>query len=166
MADNIVLIGMPGAGKSTGGVELAKRLGLGFIDCDLVIQAQTGRRLAELIAEHGDAGFLALEDEILSGIEADQHVIATGGSAIYGDAAMAHLKAGGTVVYLRLPLAEIEQRVGELTDRGVAMRPGQTLADVYAERAPRYEHWADLVVDCAGLELREVVARIDQELNR
>lgn len=155
---------MPGAGKSTVGVVLAKRLGLGFVDCDLVIQEQTGARLAELIEAHGHDGFLAIEGEIISKLAVDGHVIATGGSAVYSEAAMQRLKAGGVVVYLQLPLAAIEQRVGELTDRGVAMRLGQTLADIYLDRVPRYEQWADLVVDCDQLEIRDVVALIDSEM--
>ncbi|MDO5684379.1 MAG: shikimate kinase [Propionibacteriaceae bacterium] len=162
MADNIVLIGMPGAGKSTVGVVLAKRIGYDFCDSDLLIQRQTGKRLSELIDEHGHEGFLAIEDEINASIDLDRHVIATGGSAVYGDAAMAHLGNIGTVVYLKLSLDAVEQRVGDLTDRGVAMRPGQTLEHVYAERAVLYERYADVVVDCEGLELREVVVRVHQ----
>lgn len=164
MTSNIVLIGMPGAGKSTVGVVLAKRLGRGFIDGDLVIQERTGKRLPELIETHGHQGFLALEDEILAGLQVSGQVIATGGSAIYGERAMRQLQASGVVVYLRLPLDAITERVGELSDRGVAMAPGQSLADIYRDRVPRYERWADEVIDCDGLALREVVRLIDQRL--
>lgn len=161
---NIVLIGMPGAGKSTAGVVLAKRLGLEFQDCDLVIQRETGKRLSEIIDESGLEGFLATEDRIIASLEVSHHVIATGGSAVYGAAAMTHLRDIGVVVYLQLPFESIRQRVGDLTDRGVAMREGQTLLDLYRERVPLYEQYAHLVIDCETLQLREVVATIDAEL--
>lgn len=163
---NIVLIGMPGVGKSTVGVVLAKRLGYDFIDSDLLIQRQTGRRLPELIAEHGHDGFLAIEEAVNSSIAVTRHVIATGGSAVYGERAMTQLGARGVLVHLELPLAEVAQRVGELTDRGVAMRAGQTLADVHAERLPLYQRYAEVTIDCLGLELREVVAAIEAEVRR
>lgn len=157
---------MPGAGKSTVGVVLAKRLGLGFVDGDLIIQQRTGQRLSELIDRHGYDGFLAIEDDMLASLNLVDQVIATGGSAIFGERAMTRLKADGLLVYLQLPLSAIEQRVGELADRGVAMLPGQTLADVYRERMPRYERWADLTIACDGLSLREVVEEIDQRLSQ
>lgn len=161
---NVVLIGMPGAGKSTAGVVLAKRLGYEFQDCDLVIQRETGQRLSEIIEASGHEGFLATEDRIIAAMNVSHHVIATGGSAVYGAAAMAHLRKTGAVVYLRLSFDSIEQRLGDLTDRGVAMRDGQTLLDLYEERVPLYERYADLVIECEDLKLREVVATIDAEL--
>lgn len=162
VADTIVLIGMPGAGKSTVGVVLAKRLRLDFCDTDLLIQHHTGRRLPQLIDELGIDGFLALEDRIIAGLDQSGHVIATGGSAVFGTTGMARLGELGRIVHLRLPLDEIERRVGDLTDRGVAMRPGQTLAQLFAEREPLYERYADLAIDCDGLDLREVVMTIER----
>lgn len=162
--DNIVLIGMPGAGKSTVGVVLAKKLGYEFLDSDLVIQKEAGKRLPDMIDQHGHDGFLAVENRINSAIDVSQHVIATGGSAVYGAAAMAHLRQIGTVVYLRLPFEAIVERLGDLTDRGVSMRDGQTLFDLYQERSPLYEEYAEVTIDCENLELRDVVAKIHSQL--
>ena len=134
--DNVVLIGMPGAGKSTVGVVLAKRLGYGFIDSDLVIQEHTGMLLHQIMKEKGVDGFLKVENDVNASIKTDKSVIATGGSVIYGREAMAHLKRIGTVIYLKLGLASIEERLGDLKERGVAVRDGQTLEDLYAERVP------------------------------
>lgn len=157
---NVVLIGMPGSGKSTVGVVLAKRLGLSFVDADLVIQRQTGKRLPELIDELGVDGFLQLENQTVAGIEADGAVIAPGGSVIYGQQAMTHLSTIGHIVYLELSLRAIQRRVGPLADRGVALRAGQKLADLYAERAPLYRRWAEITVSCDGVKLRHVVNRV------
>jgi shikimate kinase len=158
--ENIILIGMPGAGKSTAGVVLAKKLGYRFIDSDLVIQEKCGKLLYQLIEELGEAGFLALEDEINREIWADKAVIATGGSAVYGQAAMAHFKEIGKVVYLRLPYGELEQRLGNLHERGVVLKKGFSLRDLYEERVPLYEKYADAVIDCTGREIRNVVEEI------
>lgn len=162
---NIVLIGMPGSGKSTVGVVLAKALGMDFIDSDLLIQRRCSKRLHRIIEEEGDAGFRAIENEVNASIDVDNCIIATGGSAVYGQEAMTHLKAIGTVVYLYLPYEQVEERLGDLHARGVSMQPGQTLRDLYAERTPLYDRWADLTVPCHGLRLREVVAFIRNELN-
>ena len=151
MCDNIILIGMPGSGKSTLGVVAAKYLGLDFIDCDIVIQRERGETLASLIERLGTDGFLDVEGDALSRLApAHPSVIATGGSAVLREAAMEHLRSLGTVVYLRVPLREIERRVSEPHSRGVAMKDGETLADVYAERAPLYEKYANLIVDENG----------------
>lgn len=147
MKDNIVLIGMPGAGKSTVGVVLAKRLGYRFVDSDLVIQEKYDRLLHELIEEHGVEGFWRIEEEENASLNPRKSVIATGGSVIYGPRAMEHLREIGTVVYLKLPLEEVAERLGDLNARGVTLRPGQTLADLYAERVPLYEKYAHEVVD-------------------
>ncbi len=155
--DNIVLIGMPGAGKSTVGVVLAKRLGLRFVDCDLVIQEQTGKLLHEIIAEKGIDGFLAEENRILASLKADRTVLATGGSAIYGKEAMTSLKKEGIVVYLQLSYETVKDRLGDLQKRGVTLREGQDLSALYRERVPYYEAYADIVIDCENKNIREVV---------
>lgn len=155
--DNIVLIGMPGAGKSTVGVVLAKRLGFQFVDSDLVIQDKYGKLLHELIEEHGVEGFWKIENDVNASLNMRKSVIATGGSAVYGEEAMEHLRQIGIVVYLQLPFAEVEERLGDLNARGVTLRPGQTLADLYAERIPLYEKYAHVTVKCGGRELREIV---------
>lgn len=162
---NLILIGMPGCGKSTVGVVLAKAANMDFIDSDLVIQKQTGARLSQLLDEHGDAGFRAIENRINAGLQAENSVIATGGSVVYGEEAMRHLKAIGTVVYLKLSYAGIEERLGDLHARGVTIQPGWTLRDLYNERCPLYERWADITVDCDHLRLREVVQAIRSQVD-
>lgn len=157
LTTNIVLIGMPGAGKSTVGVVLAKRLGYGFTDSDLVIQDRYGKLLHELIEEHGVRGFWKIENEVNASLELQRNVIATGGSVIYGREAMEHLRRIGVVVYLKLPYDEIAERLGDLNARGVTLLPGQELKDLYAERTPLYEKYAHVTVDCEDLSLREVV---------
>lgn len=160
MKDTIVLIGMPGAGKSTVGVVLAKRMGYSFLDSDLVIQEKYGRLLHELIEEKGVEGFWKIENEVNASLEKPCCVIATGGSAVYGSEAMEHLCEIGTVVYLKLSYEEIEARLGDLNARGVTLKPGQTLRDLYAERIPLYEKYAHVTVDCEGKLLREIAAEI------
>lgn len=163
---NIVLIGMPGAGKSTVGVVLAKRMGQRFVDSDLVIQEQYGKLLHELIEEHGVEGFWRIENEVNASLETTGSIIATGGSVIYGAEAMEHLREIGTVVYLQLPYEEIEERLGDLNARGVTLQPGQTLKDLYEERTPLYEKYAHLVIECSGKSLREVVTELAQRMGR
>ena len=162
--ENIILIGMPGCGKSTVGVVLAKALGMDFIDSDLLIQHREGKRLAQIIEEAGDDGFRAIENEVNAAIDAQGCVIATGGSVIYGREAMAHLRAIGKVVYLQLSYEQIEERLGDLHARGVTIKPGWTLRDLYNERVPLYERYAHLTVHCDGLRLREVVGVIHRHL--
>ncbi len=157
---NIILIGMPGAGKSTVGVVLAKKLGYAFVDADLVIQSREGKLLHEIIAERGVEGFWRVEESVGESMEASRTVIATGGSAVYGPKAMAHYKQIGTVVYLSLPLDEIRERLGDLNERGVTLREGQDLAGLYEERVPLYEGYADYTVACEGLSIREIVKKI------
>lgn len=158
--DNIILIGMPGAGKSTVGVVLAKKLGYAFVDADLAIQSREGKLLHEIISERGVEGFWKVEESVGASLAAHRTVIATGGSAVYGANAMAHYKQIGTVIYLSLPLAEIRERLGDLDERGVTLRDGQDLAGLYAERLPLYERYADVTVACGGLKIREIVERI------
>lgn len=145
--DNIILIGMPSCGKSTVGVLLAKNLGYRFIDTDLVIQERYGKLLHELIAAHGMKEFLKLENEVCATLEADRTVISTGGSAIYGKKAMAHLKSIGKVIYLKISYQTLATRLGDYVHRGVVMREGYTLFDLYQERAALYEAYADYIID-------------------
>ena len=149
MKSNITLIGMPASGKSTVGVLLAKRLGLSFLDVDLMIQEKTGKLLKEIIAQEGMEGFLRVEERINQTIQAVHTVIAPGGSVIYGPKAMKHLKDISQIVYLKLSYEEVVRRLGDLTDRGVAVRAGMTLRDLYQERVPLYESYADLTI-CEG----------------
>ena len=151
--DNIVLIGMPGVGKSTVGVILAKVLGFQFVDADLVIQEKEGKLLREIIAEEGPDGFIAVENRINSEIESHHSVIATGGSVVYGKEAMEHLRQIGTVIYLKLDYADISRRLSDIKGRGVVLKDGQTLKDLYEERVPLYEKYADIVVDEEGKDL-------------
>jgi len=164
MTTNLVLIGMPGAGKSTIGVLLAKALMRHFVDTDLVIQAAERKRLNHLIRERGPDGFRALEEFHVLALTATNSVIATGGSVVYSPAAMAHLKALGPIVWLDLPLAEIAARLGDLTTRGVVIAPGQTLAELYAERLPLYRQYADITVPVAGMNHGACVSEVLQRL--
>lgn len=157
---NIILIGMPGCGKSTVGVVLAKNMGLRFLDSDICIQEQENCLLHEIIAREGMDGFLAIENRVNASLQVEKHVIATGGSAIYGVKAMEHLSEIGTIVYLKLPYEEIKERLGDLVKRGVTFREGQTLLDLYEERVPLYEKYADIIVDCDGKPIREIVHEI------
>ena len=145
--DNIVLIGMPGVGKSTVGVVLAKALGYQFVDADLLIQEAEGKLLSELIEEHGTDGFIEIENRVNSQIQTHRSVIATGGSVIYGKEAMEHLKSIGTVVYLKQNLRVLQRRLRNLKGRGVVLKEGQTLVDLYKERTVLYEKYADITVD-------------------
>lgn len=148
---------MPASGKSTVGVLLAKRLGYSFVDVDIVIQEQEGRLLKEIIAEEGQEGFMAVENRINAGLKAHHSVIAPGGSVIYGKEAMEHLKKISTVVYLKLSYESIEERLGNLVDRGVVLKDGMTLRDLYEERVPYYEKYADIIMDENGLDAGKTV---------
>ena len=144
---NIVLLGMPGSGKSTVGVLLAKRLGKRFVDTDLLIQEQEGRLLPDIIREEGLEKFIAIENRVNAEVTAENSVIAPGGSAVYGSEAMAHFKSLGRVVYIRIPFETLEKRLGDYSHRGVVIREGKTLRDMYRERIPLYEKYADITVD-------------------
>lgn len=150
MKSNITLIGMPASGKSTVGVLLAKRLGYSFVDVDILIQEQEGRLLKEIIEQEGMEGFLKVEDRVNRELDVQRSIIAPGGSVIYGTSAMEHLKAISTVVYLKLSYDAVEERLGDLTDRGVALKDGMSLRDLYEERTPLYEAYADITIDEAG----------------
>ncbi len=154
MKDNVILIGMPGVGKSTAGVVLAKIAGYRFLDSDLLIQQEDGRLLRDIIAQEGNDGFEAIEERVNASIDVHRTVIATGGSVIYGPKAMAHLAEIGTVVYLRASFETIAARVTNLVGRGVTMKDGQSFRDLYDERKALYEKYADLIidVDAQGIE--------------
>ena len=162
--DNIILIGMPGAGKSTIGVLLAKAIGYDFIDTDLLIQRQAGMPLGDYLHNRGYQALRQLEAEVIQGLNAISSVIATGGSAVYSDEAMYHLKASGYVIYLQCALDVLDGRIASMSNRGIAAPTGQTLADVLAERTPRYEHFADVTVEVSNQDAEQALARIRKQL--
>lgn len=164
MKNNIVLIGMPGAGKSTIGVLLAKALNYNFIDADLVIQQQNNKKLYEIINEVGIEEFLKIEDETISNINTSRTVIATGGSAVYGENAMNHMKDNGIVMYLKLSCLEIINRISNIKTRGIAMKEGKTIFDIYNERVPLYEKYADIIIDAEGTNIEECVSLVMEEI--
>lgn len=161
---NIVLIGMPGCGKSTVGVLLAKSLLCDFVDTDLTIQNKYGKSLCDIIAQDGIEVFKQKENEVLSALTCDNCVIATGGSAVYGKEAMKNLKQNGKTVYLKLSPAEIESRIENIKTRGIAMKNGCTITELYAERAPLYEQYADITIDCHKMTAEECVNAIAAKL--
>lgn len=163
--DNVTLIGMPGSGKSTVGVLLAKTLGYRFLDADLLIQQREGALLQDILDQRGVEGFLDVEEDVIRSLDCTGTVIAPGGSAVCREGAARRLKELGLVVYLHVPLAELERRISNITTRGIAMAPGQTLADVYAVREPLYRKYADLTVDVTGQNtLEETVAAVLEQL--
>lgn len=158
--NNVILIGMPGSGKSTVGVLLAKMAGLDFIDSDLLIQKAVGKRLFEIIEEKGNDEFLKIENRINSEINVHNSVIATGGSAVYCKEAMEHLKTLGRVVYIKVPLAEIKRRIGDFSTRGIVIKNGNSIEDLFAERVPLYEKYADITVECDNADIKENAERL------
>lgn len=164
--NNITLIGMPGVGKSTLGVVLAKVLGFQFLDSDLLIQKQEKRRLHRIIAEEGIERFKEIENSVNASIDVTDTVIATGGSVVYGQEAMEHLKSVGKVVYLKLSYKELKKRIGNLKGRGVVLKEGQTLLDLYEERIPLYEKYADIVVDEENKSLESALQAVLDALNQ
>lgn len=161
---NIILIGMPGVGKSSAGVVLAKVMGYKFMDSDLVIQEKTGMLLKDIISEKGIEGFIKIENDVNKTLDYEKTVIATGGSVIYGEEAMEHLKEIGTVIYLKASYEEINSRLGDLKGRGVVLKEGQTLKDLYDERDPLYSKYADIIVEEKGKGIRETVLEIEKKL--
>jgi shikimate kinase len=157
---NIILTGMPGSGKSTVGVVLAKRLGYDFIDSDLLIQNREKRLLSYIIKEEGREGFHKIEEEVNNSIKAIQTVIATGGSAVYSEKAMNYFKSVGVIIYLKLTYETLNERLGDITGRGISLREGQTVKELYTERIPLYEYYADIIFDCEGLSVRDAVSAI------
>ena len=162
--DNIALIGMPGVGKSTVGVILAKVMGYQFLDADLVIQEKEGKLLSEIIEEIGTDGFVQVENRINAGLMCSRTIIATGGSVVYGQQAMKHLKEIGIVVYLEVPFSVIEKRLSDIKGRGVVLKDGQTLYDLFMERTPLYEKYADVRISEEGLNVEETVERLVEKL--
>lgn len=162
--DNIILIGMPGSGKSTVGVVLAKALGLRFLDVDLLIQEREGALLQELIDSRGVEAFLDLERDAILSLDCRGTVIAPGGSCVCREESAAHMRGLGTVVYLQLSLEDVTKRIRNLASRGIALRPGQTLADVYRYRAPLYEKCAHITVPCGGQSLTDTVEEVKRAL--
>ena len=157
---NIILIGMPASGKSTVGVILAKILGKSFIDTDLLIQNKAGARLEEIIEKVGIDRFLQYEEEVLLGINVTDTVISTGGSAVYSDAGMKHLSEGGTLVYLKVGIAELKRRLKGLKERGVVIRPGESLEEMCETRSKLYEKYADMSVSEDGDQIEETVSAV------
>lgn len=162
--DNIVLIGMPGSGKSTIGVVLAKRLGYDFVDSDLVIQGAYHKTLEQLIEENGDAGFIQIENDINKSLEYTKTVIATGGSVVYGSEAMEHLKSIGTIVYLKVSEADLNERLGSLKERGVVSNGKTTVKEIFDDRRALYEKYAEITVNLEGKSLKDSVLEIAQLL--
>ena len=162
--NNIVLIGMPASGKSTTGVILAKILRYAFLDTDLLLQESTGRGLQEMIDTDGIEAFNALEESVVLSVRAERTVIATGGSVVYSERAMEHLRAGGKVVYLKLGCEQIERRLDNILTRRVVMSPGQTLRDVYDERISLYEKYADVTADADTDSIERTAENIIKQL--
>lgn len=162
---NIILIGMPGVGKSTVGVLLAKRLGLGFTDTDILIQQQEGASLQALIAALGAEAFCRIEERHILSLALERHVIAPGGSVVYSQPAMAHLKTGGLAVHLDIAVARLQRRLDDVDARGVVIAPGQTIAGLYAERRPLYLAYADATVATDGRTPEEVVGQVIASVN-
>lgn len=164
--NNIILIGMPGVGKSSAGVVLAKVMGYRFVDSDLLIQESQGKLLKDIIAAEGQDGFIKIENDVNKQIDMENTVIATGGSVVYGREAMEHLREIGYVVYLKASFQEIHNRLGNLEGRGVVLKSGQTLKELYDERTPLYEKYADITVEENGMTIRETVMLIQKEVER
>lgn len=159
-ASNIVLIGMPASGKSTVGVQLAKWLSMGFIDTDLLVQARAGESMQTFQERKGLDAYQTLECETVQSVVCENCVIATGGSAVYCGAAMEHLKSIARIIFLDVPIEEIKRRIGDYSGRGVVIKPGMTLDDLYAERRPLYLKYADVVIDCEGKTQDEILSGI------
>ncbi len=162
--NNIILIGMPAVGKSTIGVLLAKSLLLSFTDTDLLIQKKYKKSLCDIIKENGTKAFLNIEEEIILNADFENSVIATGGSAVFGEKAMKKLKENGVVIYLDLKVDEIKKRIGDIKSRGVVLTNGTTIDDILEERKPLYKKYADIKIDCDNLTAEECVEKIIQAL--
>jgi len=162
--DNIILIGMPGVGKSTVGVVLAKIMGYNFIDTDILIQEQEKCVLKDIIREKGIDGFIEIENKIICNIYEERAVIATGGSVVYGREAMEHLRDIGTVIYLKLGYKRLRGRLGNIKNRGVILRKDQSLKDLYKERVPLYEEYAHIVIDETNRNVEETVEMLLEKL--
>ncbi len=162
--ENIVLIGMPASGKSTAGVILAKVLGKKFIDTDLVIQERENALLADIIKDKGVARFMKTEEEVILSVDVKNTVIATGGSAVYGEKAMEHLKENGTVVYLKVEKDELFKRLTDIKERGVVLREGESIEEMYDNRSVLYEKYADIIIEERDSTIEETIRKIQNEL--
>jgi shikimate kinase len=160
---NLVLIGMPGAGKSTVGVLLAKALKMPFVDTDLLIQRQENSYLQELIEKNGIGGFIKIEERVVMELDLTNHVIATGGSVIYSRAAIDHLRSGGVLFFLHSKMYQLERRLKNIKTRGIAMQPGQSVAALYEERLPLYKKYADVEIDCSRKHIEIIVTEIKEK---
>mgnify|MGYP003296332071 CR=1 FL=1 len=163
---NIVLIGMPGAGKSTIGVLLAKTMLMSFVDTDLLIQSAYSKGLADIIREKGTERFLEIENDVICENNFENSVVATGGSAVFGEKAMRKLKKDALTVYLKVDVSELEKRISNIHTRGIAMKEGTTIAELYSQRAPLYEKYADITVDCEGLTPEQCVEAIAELIEK
>jgi shikimate kinase len=163
---NIILIGMPGSGKSTVGILLAKQTGHDFVDTDILIQTAQGRSLQEIVDQDGYMVLRKIEEDILLKLDVSKQVIATGGSAVYSTPAMEQLKANGVAVFLKVDLSTLKARVRDYETRGLAKRPDQSLDDLFMERCALYRKFADITIDCTGLAHEEVCVRIIKELTK
>jgi len=161
---NVTLIGMPGSGKSTIGVVLAKRINRQFVDTDLLIQTSEQRTLQQIMDEDGFDRFCQIEEEAVLGLEVDHHVIATGGSVCYGAEGMAHLQQLGRIVFLKTSLETLEERLSNMATRGIALKPGQSLEELLQERNALYAKYAQITIDCDGLNVEQVCERIEAEI--
>jgi shikimate kinase len=164
--NSIVLIGMPGAGKSTVGILLAKELGMGFVDTDVAIQVREGQTLQEILNTSDYLKLRAIEEQVLLSENIDGKVVATGGSAVYSEAGMAHLKASATVVFLDVPLGELEKRISNFDSRGIARKPNQSFQSLFEERRELYNKYADISVNCHRQSLQETLEKTLESLSQ
>lgn len=164
MKSNVVLIGMPGAGKSTIGVILAKRMGFQFIDTDLIIQTQEKCRLQQIIDTHGVNRFRQIEEQVLLNLDSKQNIIATGGSAVYSGTGLKKLGMDGCKVYIDVPIQVLEQRIADMGQRGLVIDKGQTFSQLYQERTPLYEKFADLTIFCTAMTAEQIAAKIEEQI--
>ncbi|WP_152452742.1 shikimate kinase [Microbulbifer sp. THAF38] len=163
---SVVLIGMPGAGKSTLGVLLAKELALDFVDTDVLIQAQEGKTLQEIMAESDYLNLRAIEGEVIAAAQLPKHVVSTGGSAVYSAEGMANLREQGTVVFLECSADELRRRIHNYESRGIAKAPGQSFEELFEERQALYRKYADITLSCDGLDLQQALDQLLQKLRR
>ena len=157
---NIVIIGMPSAGKSTVGVILAKTLGMNFIDTDILIQENTGRLLQEIITKDGIDAFLKIEEITILSLTCNNSIIATGGSVVLSDRSMDYLKKHGLIIYLNIVFEEMVQRLNNITTRGIVLAEGQSLIDMYTQRIPLYEKYAEITIDCSKEDVEDIIKKL------
>ncbi|MCI5225386.1 MAG: shikimate kinase [Candidatus Electrothrix sp. AX2] len=165
-SSNIILIGMPGAGKSTVGVLLASKISRNFLDTDLVIQESQGRALQDIVNTEGQAGLRILEEEVLLNLSLQNHVIATGGSAVYSEQGMTYLASDGITLFLDADQATLEARIHNLSMRGLVRQPGQTFSQLFNERLPLYRKYADIIINSTGQTQEAVCAKSIAELRK